>query len=325
MKPDTLRKVLGAIAFAVFAAAAHAAPAPAGTAIVLDTPTGKIHGSLLLPAAKGPVPVALIIAGSGPTDRNGNTHLLPGANNNLMLLAQALADAGVASVRYDKRGVAASMAAAPAEAEMRFDGYVDDAAAWISMLRRDPRFSPVVVIGHSEGSLIGMVAAQKAGASGFVSVSGAGRSAADILRTQFAGKLPPALAARNEAILAGLEHGQATPDVPPELAGLYRASVQPYLISWFKYVPSASIAALRIPVLIVQGTTDIQVAVSEAEALKKAYPQAQLVVVPGMNHMLKMVDAGQAAQTASYSDPALPLAPALVTAVVDFVRAVPVR
>lgn len=324
LKPDSLRNVFGALAFAVLATAAHAA-APADTAIVLDTPTGKINGSLLMPAAKGALPVALIIAGSGPTDRNGNSPMLPGANNNLMLMAQALGEAGFASVRFDKRGIAASKAAAPQEAQMRFDGYVDDAAAWISMLRRDPRFSSVVVVGHSEGSLIGMLAAQKAGASGFVSVSGAARSAADILRTQFAGKLPPPLAARNEAIIAGLENGQTTADLPAELAGLYRPSVQPYLVSWFKHVPTASIASMKMPVLILQGTTDTQVAVSEAEALKKALPQAQLVVVPGMNHVLKMVDSTPAAQTASYSDPALPLAPALLTALVQFMGAVPAR
>ncbi len=324
MKPDTLRKLLGAIAFAVFATAAHAA-APADTPIALDTPTGKINGSLLLPAAKGQVPVALIIAGSGPTDRNGNSTALPGANNSLMLLAQALGDAGFASVRYDKRGIAASLPAGASEADLRFDTYVDDAAAWITMLRRDPRFSTVTVIGHSEGSLIGMLAAKKAGASAFISLAGVARGAADVLRTQLAGKLPPALAAQNEAVLVSLEGGRTTANAPKELASLYRDSVQPYLVSWFKYVPAQQVARLEVPVLIVQGSTDIQVAVSEAEALKKACPQARLTVIPGMNHVLKMVDGAMPAQMASYSDPALPVSPALVAAMVEFMRAVPAR
>jgi pimeloyl-ACP methyl ester carboxylesterase len=314
--------LFAAIALAIFATTAQAGPAIADQPIVLDTPTGKIMGSLVMPPAKGPVPVVLIIAGSGPTDRNGNSGLLGGANNSLMLLAQALGEAGFAAVRYDKRGIAASLPAAPSESALRFDTYVDDAASWVAMLRRDPRFSSVVVIGHSEGSLIGMLAAQKAGANAFVSLAGVARVASAILRTQMAGKLPPELAAQNEAIVNGLEHGQVAATVPKELVGLYRESVQPYLVSWFKYVPSERIAALDMPVLIVQGTTDIQVAVSEAEALQAARPQARLAVIPGMNHVLKMVEAGMPVQIASYSDPALPIAPGLMTALLGFLHGI---
>jgi pimeloyl-ACP methyl ester carboxylesterase len=325
LKPDSLRHIVALIVLAVFASAVRAGPAIADQTIVLDTPTGQIAGSLVMPPAQGPVPVALIIAGSGPTDRNGNSAGLPGANNSLMLLAQALGDAGFAAIRYDKRGVGASLPAATNEAAMRFDTYVDDAAGWIARLRRDARFSSVIVIGHSEGSLIGMVATQKAGANGFVSIAGAGQVASNIIRVQLAGKLPPGLAAQNEAILTALERGETAATVPKELAAFYRPSVQPYLASWFKYVPTERIGALDVPVLIIQGTTDIQVAVSEAEALKKARPQAQMVVIPGMNHVLKMVEAGSSTPLASYSDPALPIAPALTAALVDFLRSIPAR
>lgn len=321
MKPDSLRQFFVAIVFAVSGLTAHAAIID--QPIALDTPTGQIAGSLLLPPAKGAVPVALIIAGSGPTDRNGNSLGLPGANNSLMLLAQALGDAGFATVRYDKRGVGASLPAATSESELRFDSFVDDAAAWVAKLRRDARFSSVIVIGHSEGSLIGMVAAQKAGANGFVSISGAGRRASDIIRAQLAGKLPPELAAQNETILNGLERGQTAATVPKELAAFYRPSVQPYLVSWFKYVPAERIGALDMPVLIVQGTTDVQVAVSEAEALKTARPQARLLLVPGMNHVLKLVEGGLAEQIPSYSNPALPVAPGLIASLVDFLKGIP--
>jgi pimeloyl-ACP methyl ester carboxylesterase len=323
VRTDWLRLIFACITFAV-AAGAGAAPV-ADQPIVLDTPTGKIAGSLILPSSTGPMPVVLIIAGSGPTDRNGNSSALPGANNSLMLLAQALGEAGIASVRYDKRGIAGSLPAGASEADLRFETYVDDAAGWVAMLRRDPRFSSVTVIGHSEGSLIGMLAAKKAGANAFVSVAGVARGAADVLRTQFAGKLPPTLAAQNEAALVSLEGGRTTTSAPMELAALYRDSVQPYLISWFKYVPADRIGALDVPMLIVQGTTDIQVPASEAEALKKARPQAQLLIIPGMNHVLKMVDTPMPAHLASYSDPALPVAPALITALVDFVRVLPAK
>jgi uncharacterized protein len=293
-------------------------------AVTLDTPTGKIVGTLQLPeGATSKVPVALIIAGSGPTDRNGNITVLPGGNDGLKMLAQALADAGVASVRYDKRGIAASKAAAPAnESDLRFDHYVNDASAWAERLKADPRFSALVVIGHSEGSLIGMLAAQRAHANGFVSLAGAGQSALDILRKQVAANYPPPLAAQGEHILTALEQGQTvTADMPPALAAAFRPSIQPYLISWFKYKPADLVATLNMPVLIVQGDTDIQVGVEQAQLLKAARPDATLLIVPGMNHVLKLVPADMQKQGPSYTDPSLPLAPQLVAGVTQFARA----
>ncbi|GAB3467141.1 alpha/beta hydrolase [Massilia terrae] len=287
-------------------------------AVTLDTGTGTLFGSLLLPAMQGKVPVALIIAGSGPTDRNGNNRLIPGSNDSLKMLAQTLAGDGVASLRYDKRGIAASAAAMGKESDLRFDMYVNDAAAWVEKLRADPRFGQIVVIGHSEGSLIGMLAAQKTKPAAYVSLAGAGDSAPVVLRKQLAGKLPPALASENERILTSLEHGQSTDAVPPELARLYHQGVQPYLVSWFRYSPAQTVKSLDMPVLIVQGDTDIQVGVDQAQALKAAKPDATLAIIPGMNHVLKMVAADSKMPLASYGDPTLPLAPQLLTTLKDF-------
>lgn len=311
-------RLLSLLVFA-FAPAFAAAQSMQDVDIVLDTPTGRIAGSLLLPAAAGPVPIALIIAGSGPTDRDGNSSMIPGRNDSLRMLAQALARAGIASVRYDKRGIGGSAPAMQSESALRFETYIDDAAGWIARLREDPRFSTVAVIGHSEGSLIGMVAAGQAGADAFVSIAGIGTPLPALLRRQLTGKLPPALQDENERVLASLERGETVAQVSPLLAALYRPSVQPYLISQFRYLPAERIAALAVPVLIVQGTTDIQVGVEDAQVLKKAQPSARLEIVEGMNHVLKMVPA-DGAQLASYGDPALPLAPALVAGLTSFLH-----
>jgi pimeloyl-ACP methyl ester carboxylesterase len=302
-------------------AAPAAAPVarPGDQPVELVTATGTLHGSLLLPPGAGPCPVALIVAGSGPTDRDGNSAMIAGKNDSLRMLAQALAAAGIASVRYDKRGVAASAAAGPREADLRFEAYVDDAAAWIDQLRRDPRFNTVTVIGHSEGSLIGAIAAARTHPDAVVSLAGVARSAALVLREQMNGKLTPELFQANERILRELEAGRTVDDVPPALKALYRPSVQPYLVSWFKYDPAAIYAGLRGPILICQGTTDIQVAVEEAEALKKAAPAAQLAVIEGMNHVLKSVPADPAKQMASYGDPSLPVNAELVGRIAAFV------
>lgn len=292
----------------------------AETPIVLDTPGGQLAGTLELPAGAGAGKprVALIIAGSGPTDRDGNSSLIPGRNDSLKLLAAALADAGIATVRYDKRGIGASHAAGPAESALRFETFVDDATAWIAKLKTDPRFASVAVIGHSEGSLIGMLAAQQADAAAFVSIAGIADGASMLLRKQLAGKLPPELDKESERILAALESGVVVDPVSPALAALYRPSVQPYLISWFKYVPAQRIASLTMPVLIVQGNTDIQVEMVQATRLHAAREGAKLAIIPGMNHVLKHVRAEPELQLASYGDPALPVSPQLVKAIADF-------
>jgi len=289
----------------------------------LETPTSTLAGTLALPGSSGKPPVVLIIAGSGPTDRDGNSAMLPGHNDSLNMLATALAEAGFASLRYDKRGVGASLAATPSESALRFDTYVTDAAAWIATLKADPRFGAVTVLGHSEGALIGMMAAQRGGAAAYVSIAGIADGTGTILRRQLAGKLPPELAAANERILASLEGGTTVADVPAQLMVFYRPGVQPYLVSQLRIQPAAELAKLRIPVLVVQGTTDIQVGVDQAQALKLAKPDAQLSIIPGMNHVLKAVPADPQRQLASYGDPSLPLAPGLMPAVISFLRGLP--
>ena len=285
--------------------------------IVLVTPTGKIYGTLALPApthSGGPVPVVLIIAGSGPTDRNGNA---PGvATNTYLLLSQAFTAAGIASLRYDKRGVGASASALASESDIRFDNYIDDAVAWIKLLRTNSALSHLTVAGHSEGSLIGMIAAREASANAYVSLEGAGRPAAEVLRYQLR-NLPAPLNAQAMAIISSLEAGQTVANVPDQFASLFRASVQPYLISWFKYNPAAEIAKLTIPVTIVQGTADIQVTMADEAALAAAAPHARVVIVDGMNHVLKYAPdtSTQAAILKGYTDPSLPLDPKAVAAV----------
>jgi pimeloyl-ACP methyl ester carboxylesterase len=292
--------------------------------IEIPAPGGKLSGSLLMPqSGPGQAPVALIIAGSGPTDRDGNSPLIKGKNNSLKMLAEALAAQGIASVRYDKRAVAVATGAVKGarEADMRFEDLVGDAAAWITLLRNDARFAGVTVVGHSEGSLVGMLAARQARADAFVSLAGIARSLADVLRDQLkAQPLSVEQAAASEAILRDLESGKTTATVPPALFALFRPSVQPYLVSVFAYKPTVEMAALRVPTLVVQGTTDIQVAVPEAEALKAARPDATLKVIEGMNHVLKTAPGDRAANIATYSNPDLPLADGLATAVTSFIR-----
>lgn len=303
----------------VLSCAAHAG-SYTERAVTQTVAGGTLYGTELMPEGGARVPVVLLHSGSGPTDRDGNSEAASLLNNSLRMLAESLAQQGIATVRYDKRGVASSAGTAKEESDLRLDSYVDDAVLWMRQLRADQRFSRVVMAGHSEGALIAMLACQRARADACVSIAGAGHPLADILRDQLKPKLPPALAGDNERILVSLEQGKQVEDVPPQLMMLYRPSVQPYLISSFRNDPRKAIAALKMPVLIVQGTTDIQVAEKEARSLAAAAPAAKLVIIEGMNHVLKMVPSDPARQRDSYSNPDLPLAPRLGEAVATFVK-----
>ena len=289
--------------------------------ITLNTQTGDIHGKLMLPESNTPCPVVIIIAGSGPTDMDGNSIGTGLTNNSLLYLVRELAANGIASVRYDKRGIGKSSAAGTKEEELRFDHYIDDAAAWADKLAGDARFCKVVIAGHSEGSLIGMVAAKRSKAvKGYVSISGCGSPAYEILEKQLQSQ-PAQIQKESAEICKELREGRTVAQVPFYLAALYRQSVQPYLISWFAYNPAVEIAKLNIPVLILQGDKDIQVGVKEAEKLHAAHPSSSLYIIKEMNHVLKHCDTmQQMAQLATYSKPELPIKPELVSHIVEFVK-----
>lgn len=280
------------------------------------------HGNLtvaLQKASASPSPVALIIAGSGPTDKDGNS-ALAGKNNSLKMLAEGLAQEGIATVRYDKRGLGDNQALLTKEEDGTFDQFVDDAVKIIQALQADKAYSSIHIIGHSEGSLIGLLAAQKTGVESFVSIAGAGRPLDAVLLEQLKGQLPPKLFNESTDILTALKQGQQVKNVSPELQALFRPSVQPFLISLLKYHPADELAKVKSRVLLVQGTTDLQVKEADAEALKNGKPEAQLVYMEGMNHVLKKAPADRTENLATYADPLLPLHAELLPAIEQFIQ-----
>jgi hypothetical protein len=282
--------------------------------ITLTTVSGTIYGTLTMPAQPTKCPVALIIAGSGPTDRNGNSPLTQ--NDALKKLAHRLSSHRIASVRFDKRGIGESRAAFKSEADLRFEDYINDAKEWVQLLKNDKRFSKVIIIGHSEGSLIGMLAASKA--DQFISIAGAGQSADLLLKEQFR-TLPAEGQQMAFPILDSLKNGKQVSNVNPMLFSIFRPSVQPYMISWFKYDPQQEIKKLTIPILLIQGTKDIQTSVGDAQKLSIANPKATLVLIEQMNHILRKVEGDRNDNVATYGKLELPLMPELEVALVNFI------
>lgn len=289
--------------------------------VELSTPTGQIKGKMVLPGTGEGFPVVLLIAGSGPTDMDGNSVPVQMKNNSLKYLAEGLARRGIATVRYDKRGIAGSAAAGKDEYSTRFEDFEKDVKDWISYLARDKRFTGVYVAGHSEGALLGILASRNnSKVKGLISIAGAGRPMDVVLEQQLAGQ-PDVIRKMASSICDSLKAGKLVSNVPLGMQALFRPSVQPFLISCFKYNPQEEIKKLHIPVLIVQGKTDIQVSVEDAELLKKALPDARLELIDNMNHVLKnCTTLDKQKQMAVYMDPNLPVNETLLSSIERFVK-----
>ncbi len=280
---------------------------------------GGIAGTLARPA-KGPArgPAVLLLAGSGGSPRDGSF-------GTLRQIAEGLAAAGIRSLRYDKRGVGESRALVTREDDLTFDLYVDDAAAAARELAGRSEVSSVVIAGHSEGALLAILAAAKVPAAGIVSLAGTGRKLDAVLREQLQ-NIPAPEPLRSEAfqILDRLAAGERVSEVPRPHWPLFRPSVQPFLLSVFAVDPGAALARVTVPVLVVSAGRDLQVTRADFDLLTKAKPNARTLVLPDANHVFKLAPAdlsNREAQLKSY-DPAAPLVPALVPALIDFVRSV---
>jgi pimeloyl-ACP methyl ester carboxylesterase len=312
-----IRRLLSLLApVALSTAAVAASPsAPVQTYVQAPGPLGPLKGTMLSPAS-GRLAVMLIIPGSGPTDRDGNNPLGVKAAT-YRLLAEGLAERGIGTVRVDKRGMFASTAAVADANAVTIDDYVADVGAWIDVIRKETGVSCVWLLGHSEGGLVALAAAQKLpDICGLVLVSTAGRPLGEVLRTQL--RANPANAPILAQAMAAIESLEAGKRV--DVAGMH-----PALMPLFApQVPAKLVAAVAKPVLIVQGRRDMQVGVADAERLKEAAPKAELILLPDINHVLKTVASDDPRANAStYADPSLPLAPGVAKAVGKFVAAVP--
>ena len=292
--------------------------------LTLETRTATLPATLLIPAKLlANAPVALIIAGSGPTDRDGNSG--QGLQTNTYkLIAEGLANAGIASLRYDKFASGSSKLKITNEAELTFEDGANDAAAWIETLKKDSRFKSFYVIGHSEGSLVGILAAQKSSVDGFISLAGPGRNIADVLLEQLKPQFPADLFAETTRVITELRAGRKVAasgiKLPAQLRdSLFRDSVQPYLISWMRSDPAEEIKKLKAKVLIVQGNTDIQVKVADAERLGAA-AGVKPVILGGVNHPFKNAPLEQSANLATYNQPNLPLGTGVLETLLNFLK-----
>ena len=320
------------LALGLAMAASMIAPAAAQEDIVQEDITtthadlqGDLAGTLEGTLAKG-TPAVLIVPGSGPIDRDGNSPLGISAQS-YKLLTDALAQRGIASVRIDKRGMFGSAGAVPDANDVTVGNYVSDIESWADTISPRAGGECVWLLGHSEGGLLSMAAAAKDPARycGLLLVASPGVNAGDVIRAQLAANPANApIMPQVNAIIAKLKAGEsvALDEMPPGLIPLFGPQVQGFVGSMLRQEPAELIAAHDLPVLILNGSEDLQTPATDAQLLATARPDATLVLLDGVNHVLKQVPAGdRAANIASYDNPDLPLAPGLAEAIADFVEA----
>ncbi|BAO76695.1 alpha/beta hydrolase [Winogradskyella sp. PG-2] len=277
--------------------------------------TKWIDGTLLSPNAFEKPNLAIIIAGSGPTNRNGNQNFLK--NNSLKKLAENLSANGIATFRYDKR-IVKQIQQGSVDKNMMFDDFVDDASDVVDYFKEKDTYSKIYVIGHSQGSLVGMLAA-KDKADGFISLAGAGQNIGDVLVEQ-ATRMDPKLGEKTKPVIEKLKQGKRVKDYPYALSSVFNADIQPFMINWMKYNPTEIIKQLEMPILLVNGTKDLQVSEDEAKLLKKANEKAELKIIENMNHVLFEIEGGDLENSKSYNESFRTISSQLISSITDFIR-----
>lgn len=272
-----------------------------------------IDGTLTNPSQQQSSVLAIIIGDSGPTDRNGNQNFLK--NDALKKLAYGLSKNGISSYRYDKR-IVKQIQQRNIDPNIMFDDFVKDAKAVVAYFKDNVAYANIYIIGHSQGSLVGMLATE--GVDGFISIAGAGQNIGDVLIDQIS-KTAPQFTEETNKIVNKLKNNEKVYDYPEALASVFEKDIQPFMMNWMRYNPSEVIRELSMPILIVNGTKDLQVSVSEAETLQKGNSNAKIAIIENMNHVLTEIAGDELENSKSYNEPYRKISPELIERISTFI------
>ena len=278
--------------------------------VMVSNAYGDLYGTLTLPKTKSKkIPVALIIAGSGPTDRDGNNPYM--RNNSLKMLSDSLVSMGVATLRYDKQGIAKSAEASTDEINLTIQNFANDAMLWIDFLSNQKKLSRISVIGHSEGACLALLVAKEKKIDFVISIAGAGRTIDKVMIEQLNAQ-DENLGNEAKLIFERIKSNSEIGDIDPNLQGLFRPSIIPFLYSWIQFDPSQMVSDLNIPVHVIQGNKDLQVSIEDAQLLKGENTHVSLHIIEGMNHIFKYVEGGRDENMLTYVSPTIPIISELI-------------
>ena len=273
----------------------------------------NIYGSIVEPKSRSNSNLVIFIGGSGPIDRDGNQSFMK--CDMFKKLAYSLSEKGISSFRYDKR-VVTQIRKGKLDKKITFDDFVSDAIAIIDFF--ESKYNSIVIAGHSQGSLVGLLSI-KEGVSGFISLSGAGRTIDMVIEDQIS-KTAPMLLEDTKKIFKILRSGKITEDFPLPLYSLFNIEIQPFMISWMQYDPKKIIAKIPIPSLIINGDSDLQVDEKEAKLLYNSAQNSEILIVKNMNHVLVEIEGDELKNVKSYNNPDLKISELVIEKMVEFIE-----
>jgi hypothetical protein len=277
---------------------------------------GDIFGTYL-EASNNKNLIVIIISGSGPTDRDGNSAMMGGKNNSLKMLTEGLYNNGFSSFRYDKRMIGKS-SGFPSEENTGFNDFIEDAESIINYFKKSG-FDKVVIAGHSEGSLIGTVAARKTDADGFISICGLAKDMGVTIIEQLEQRAPT-LVEDAKAAIDSIKNGRKLNITNPQLKMIFRESIVKFMSEVMSYYPAIEIKKLDIPILIINGKHDIQVDYIDGKLLDNAAKNSQYYAIDSMNHVLKNTPKTYLEQISSYGNPNLEINKELINRITSYLK-----
>ena len=273
----------------------------------------NIYGSIVEPKSRSNSSLVIFIGGSGPIDRDGNQSFMK--CDMFKKLAYSLSEKGISSFRYDKR-VVTQIRKGKLDKKITFNDFVSDAIAIIDFF--ESKYNSIVIAGHSQGSLVGLLSI-KEGVSGFISLSGAGRTIDMVIEDQIS-KTAPMLLEDTKKIFKILRSGKITEDFPLPLYSIFNIEIQPFMISWMQYDPKKIIAKIPIPSLIINGDNDLQVDEKEAKLLYNSAQNSEILIVKNMNHVLVEIEGDELKNVKSYNNPDLKISEIVIEKIVEFIE-----
>ena len=255
------------------------------------------------------------VHGSGNVDRNGNQSGVNVQANYIKQFRDSVNKYDIAFFSYDKRTV--NPKNLKFLKNISFNDLVLDVQKVIFRFKDDPRFPEIILVGHSQGSLVAMLAINEF-VNKFISIAGLSESVDKTIIKQ--------VSAQNEEFgkiteqhIGELKSTGTINEVNPMLAALFAKKNHKFLLDYFKYNPQDKIKELKIPILILNGDKDIQVSVEDAKKLNKANPVSRLVLIRNMNHVLKIINKDED-NLKSYYSADFPLSEELIRTIKAFIK-----
>jgi predicted esterase len=280
-----------------------------------------IDGTLLEPSVRKSNTLVIIITGSGPTNRDGNSSI--GKNNSLKQLAQFLADEGFASFRYDKRIFKLMRNQQLDQSRLRFEDFVKDAADVINYFKlfnqESYDFDKFIIAGHSQGALVAQLGSLRTAVDGLILLCGTAKPLDKLLVDQLTVQAP-FLVNDLKVALDSIKTVGYVKAYNPLLKTLLYEDVQPFMQSWMNYNPVEVAKKIDVPTLVVGGTTDIQIPAEDARILAESFPNGTAAIIENMNHVLKTVEDVGIENQKSYTNPEYPFSKALKTEISKFLE-----